>query len=202
MQDGEGDEAVRVYVDLGRRLQRAQDLAASSFDASMEADALAGLPVWLLGDEPDLGEWQGRDRENWVRLVSVADPELGVVVRLAPTEHGVALTGLLLERAGFELTSRDLRVRLRPLLERALAEWRGALPEAETPVRPSRPGRKGYDPDHWRQVAALYDRAKQQQPRAPIKALRMQYPTSDRPSYATARRWVDRVEAMRAEGEL
>jgi hypothetical protein len=53
-------------------------------------------------------------------------------------------------------------------------------------VRRTRPGRRGYPDDHYRQVAAAYQRAKRQHPRAPIRALMDELHVSE----PTVHRWL------------
>jgi hypothetical protein len=53
------------------------------------------------------------------------------------------------------------------------------------PVARSRPGRRGYTDDHWREFAKAYKRAKRSHPRAHIKALRAEYHVTE----PTIHRW-------------
>lgn len=53
-------------------------------------------------------------------------------------------------------------------------------------VRRARPGRRGYPDDHYRQVAKAYREAKQQRPRAPVRALMEELHVSE----PTVHRWL------------
>jgi hypothetical protein len=61
------------------------------------------------------------------------------------------------------------------------------------PVRMARPGPAGHSRAHFEQVAAEYRAALKRRPRAPIAALRDQYPGV---SESTLRRWTQRARDM------
>ena len=125
-------------------------------------------------------------------------------VRIAPTADGVACVGIHVERDGRALGARDLRkIKLRPLIEGYLAGSAGLLrAEIATPVRPPRPGRRGYDDDFWADIHERYLRARELHPHRFIQAMREEWPINERPSEASMRRWVKTVQQKIERGEL
>jgi hypothetical protein len=115
-------------------------------------------------------------------------------IRVAPTEDGFAVAGVLVERDdGRAVTARDLRrVKLPPAWTLASQP----LPESAA-VRPAKPGPHGLGDDHWRAVLELRARAEGVAPRAPVRWMRAQWPGE--PSDATMRRWIARARERAAE---
>jgi hypothetical protein len=142
------------------------------------------------------------DPRGWVIVWSLAPPDWATVrhpdmpaglvlrIRVAPTEDGFAVAGVLVERDdGRAVTARDLRrVKLPPAW--TLASHLMPLPESAA-VRPAKSGPRGLGDDHWRAVLELRARAERAAPHAPVRWMRAQWPGE--PSDATMRRWIKRA---------
>lgn len=147
------------------------------------------------------------DARGWAITWSLAPPDWATVrhpgmpaglvlrIRVAPTEDGFAVAGVLVERDdGRAVTARDLRrVKLPPAWTLASQP----LPESAA-VRPARPGPRGLGDDHWRAVLELHKQAQRVAPRAATRWMRAQWPGE--PSDATMRRWIA-MARERAEAE-
>ena len=165
-----------------------------------------GRPAWTLEGEVALEDWERRDQEEWWRLTYEGLPGVQILLRLAPTDRGLACTGLLIEHLdGREVTARELRqIQLRPLLDGALAAYNQPLRElhrGELAV-PSRPGPAGHDEEHWQRVHRRYIYWRDRDPRRVVKRMREDYPAKERPSDATMRRWVKTVRERIEGGSL
>jgi len=128
-------------------------------------------------------------------------PWLAIRLRLAPTPGGVAVVGIQVERRdGRPLTARDLRlVKLPPnwvLFGESASQW-FAPGETTAAVAPARKGATGHDDEHWRAVHAMWVRAMESAPRAPVKWMLAsgRWPVAD----ATMRRWITRARERAAE---
>jgi hypothetical protein len=116
---------------------------------------------------------------------------LSVRMRFAPTEDGVAVAGIQVERTdGRALTARDLReVKLPPnwvLFGETAVRW--FQPDSPQAAR-GRRGPRGDDAGRDRMVWDLYKQATEVAPRAPVRWMLPQLGVSD----ATARRWISRA---------
>ena len=146
------------------------------------------------------------DPRGWAITWSPAPPDWATVrhpgmpaglvlrIRVAPTEDGFAVAGVLVERDdGRAVTARDLRrVKLPPAWTLASQP----LPESAA-VRPAKPGPRGLGDDHWKAVLELRDRAQSVAPHAPVRWMRAMWPGE--PSDATMRRWIARARERSAE---
>ncbi len=190
-------------IERSRRLLDAFRAGEMTFANAQVASVARGGPRWKLTGEEPIAQWEQRDRQNWFRLTTTQMPGFVVLLRLEATAAGVAMTGLLVERDGREITARDMRrLSLRPLVTTALAGFSEFLATDGPPPQSGRPGRPGYDLDHWRRVHVLYLQAKSADPRRYVKRMRDAYVPRDRPSDATVRRWVKVVEQKVRNGEL
>lgn len=185
-----------------RRLEAEVD---EHFWRTQVAATREGRDSWFLEEHlVPTAEWTARGtREWWVPLRSTRLPGARVLVRLGRTPDGLACTGLLVERPEGEVTARDLReINLRPLLDVALVPMRALVGQAQPATRPARPGRVGYDLTHWRDVYERYLHAHEVDRRRFVQVMLADYPASARPSEATMRRWVRKVEALLESGDL
>jgi hypothetical protein len=194
------EEDAEAMDELLTELSRRNDLRVTANRGSWEAasaDLKVGQHSWVVGADP---EWTPVD-EEWVHLISTRGTDLTVDVRLGRTRTGLVATAVRVERAGGSVRTQDLRsVQLKSVLSNALMDLWDVVP-ADLP-NSSRPGRRGYDDQHWRQIAALLDCAVASQPGAFVEWIRRTYPVSVRPSERTVRRWVATVKQMREDGQL
>lgn len=195
-----GDAALIEGVRARQALLDASELALL---LQARKDRRQGRRVWVLDNEPDQPDWRDPHAE-WLHLHPEDDPRMRVRVRLGPlAETQVAMTAVLVERDDRAVSARDLHgLRLRGLLDAVGPALRPLLLDDGAPVRPARPGRKGYPLGYWQGIADDYRLALEQAPREPIKWMRSRYPEADRPADATMRRQVKKVQTMIAKGEL
>ena len=121
----------------------------------------------------------------------------------------VVVTGLLLRRTdGGSIRVRDVsRLQLGDLFRSAQMLWHWVAPLAgptAPQVRPSRPGRRGHDDEHYARIYELWQRAQTVAPRRPIAWMREQFPDNSenpRPNLATMHRWRDRAVELHAAAE-
>jgi len=198
------DEGLQRWLAEGQQTDAALERALTHFWTTQADAATSGDEVWQL-QEPLLGpeHWSARAEETWLRLTTSNLPGAVVSVRLGLAPEGVVCTALLVERGAGEVTARDLRaLRIRPLLDVALAPMREAVRSYTPAARPARPGNVGYDLSHWEQVYLRYQRARQVDRRRFVQVMLEDYEPSSRPSDATMRRWVRKVEQLLESGLL
>src|SRR4051812_17824331 len=109
-----------------------------------------------------------------------------------------------LERRDRSIGARDLRaLPLRSVLDGALSLYAKVLRGYEVaPVRPAKPGRRGYEEAHWRGVHARYLHHRRHNPKHVIREMRYEYPPDKRPPEVTMRRWVGVIKDKIERGEL
>lgn len=152
-----------------------------------------------------LGQTAG-DGKGWCRLTGGPVPAL---LRLGRTGDGrMACTGVAFVGEGEELTARMVReMPLGELVSVAAGQQSGegavgdfmrsviAELAGEAPTR-TRPGPRGYPPEHYQLVADAYRAALRDSPRSPVQSLAAHLHVSE----PTVRRWVQKARDRRLLG--